>query len=168
MRELLVMRHAKSDWDAGAGDDLARPLAERGRAAAARLGRFLSAAGHAPGLAVCSPAARARETLEIAAVAGAWECAREVVAALYGGGVEGVVEAIRSIPDEQERVLLVGHEPVWSELVAHLVGGGAVEMPTAAVASVAFAAGGWAEVGEGRGTLSWLVNPRLLKRLQLE
>ncbi|MGH8513640.1 MAG: SixA phosphatase family protein, partial [Gammaproteobacteria bacterium] len=39
-RRLLVMRHAKSDWDSGAGSDFDRPLAKRGERDAPRMGRW--------------------------------------------------------------------------------------------------------------------------------
>lgn len=163
MRELLVMRHAKSDWGAGAESDLERPLADRGRKAAARVGRFLAAVDRVPSLVLCSPAARARETVEIAAVAGAWDSAVEIVEALYGGDCAGVVENLTQVAEEQLRVMVVGHEPVWSALVSRLVGGGGVAMPTAAVACVTFSECGWAEVAHGRGVLEWLVTPQLLR-----
>jgi len=166
MRELLVMRHAKSDWGAKAESDLERPLADRGRKAAARVGRFLAAVDRVPSLVLCSPAARARETAEIAAGAGGWGSALEIVDALYGGDCEGVVETLNQVAEEHPRVMVVGHEPTWSALVSRLVGGGRVAMPTAAVACVTFSECGWAEVATSRGVLEWLVTPRLLKALQ--
>jgi phosphohistidine phosphatase len=167
MRELLVMRHAKSSWDSGAEEDRQRPLTDRGRSAAALLGRFLTASDHAPDLVLCSPAARARETAEIAAVGGEWECPLEFLEDFYGGDPESVIEALREVPEEQNRVLLVGHEPTWSQLVARLVGGGSVAMPTAAVACITLADSRWSDVAPGRGELAWLVPPRLLKGLRL-
>jgi phosphohistidine phosphatase len=163
MRELLLMRHAKSDWDTGPGGDRERPLADRGVKTARRMGRLLTAAEHVPELVLCSPAVRARATLELAAEAGGWSCPVEVAEALYGGDVEAVIELLVRIPEQVTRALLVGHEPVWSQLAARLVGGGSLAMPTAAVACVGFAEGSWSEVGPGRGTLQWLVTPRLLK-----
>ena len=74
MPELLLMRHAKSDWGSGDEDDRARPLAERGRKAARRLGRFLTAAGQVPALVLSSPAVRALETARLAVAAGGWSC----------------------------------------------------------------------------------------------
>ena len=71
------------------------------------------------------------------------------------------------IPERVSRALVVGHEPVWSQLAARLVGGGRLAMPTAAVATIAFSEAGWSEVAPGRGELLWLVTPRLLKGLRL-
>lgn len=59
---LILMRHAKSSWDAAGMRDFERPLAPRGHDAADRMGRWLAETGHAPQAVLCSPARRARET----------------------------------------------------------------------------------------------------------
>ena len=74
---LVVIRHAKSDWDVDAADR-DRPLAKRGRRQAPPTGRWLAAQDLALDLAVVSPAARARQTWELVA---AQLAAREVVVA---------------------------------------------------------------------------------------
>jgi len=161
MRTLLVMRHAKSDRTPVEGGDRARPLAPRGRKAAARMGRFLADAGMVPDLVLSSPAERARRTVELAARAGAWACSVREEAALYEAEPSEIVGVIAAAPDTAERILLAGHEPVGSELVERLAGG-AVRMPTAAVACIAFDVGSWSEVAAGGGVLLWLVTPKLL------
>ena len=60
MPELLIMRHAKSDWGVGLASDRERPLAPRGVKAAKRMGKFLTKANAAPDLILSSPAVRAR------------------------------------------------------------------------------------------------------------
>ena len=70
---LIVFRHSKSDWSADyGGSDLERPLAKRGRKAARAAGRFL-AATEVPDSVICSPALRARATLDLASEARDWE-----------------------------------------------------------------------------------------------
>ena len=44
MKRLLLLRHAKSDWDSGAAADHERPLAARGRKSARAMGRFMGLA----------------------------------------------------------------------------------------------------------------------------
>lgn len=60
--KLILLRHAKSDWSTGTGDH-DRPLNERGRADAPRIGKWLGAQGYCPTRILCSTAARTRETL---------------------------------------------------------------------------------------------------------
>jgi phosphohistidine phosphatase len=164
MSQLLIMRHAKSDWEAAYGSDHDRPLAPRGVKAARLMGRLLAQRGQAPQLVITSTAVRARSTADLAAEAGGWQCRIEPNAALYDALPEAVVEALISKPDLPERVLIAGHEPTWSSLVSLLVGGGRVRMPTAAVACVEFD-GPWTELRPGCGQLRWLVTPKLAKGL---
>ncbi|HVG21430.1 MAG TPA: histidine phosphatase family protein, partial [Blastocatellia bacterium] len=64
MKTLLLLRHAKSDWDDPKLRDFDRPLAARGKRDAPRIGKALKERGPSPDLIVSSPAARARETIE--------------------------------------------------------------------------------------------------------
>ncbi|MCY3967357.1 MAG: histidine phosphatase family protein, partial [bacterium] len=66
MSVVIFLRHAKSDWHAGASTDIERPLNRRGRQAAAAVGKFLAEAGRVPDLVLCSPAVRTCQTLELA------------------------------------------------------------------------------------------------------
>jgi phosphohistidine phosphatase len=61
--KLILLRHAKSDWDDPLQDDHDRPLNARGRASAPAIGAWLVNEGHVPDLVLCSTAARTRETL---------------------------------------------------------------------------------------------------------
>jgi phosphohistidine phosphatase len=163
MPGLILLRHGKSDWDADyGGGDQDRPLARRGRKAAQRMGRFLARASQVPDAAITSPARRAKDTLRLAMEGGGWACPVRTAAALYGGGVSGLLAEVRSEPATTAVLLAVGHEPTWSEAVSAFIGGGEVRLPTGAVARIDFDVGGWDEVGPGTGVLVWSVAPRLL------
>jgi phosphohistidine phosphatase len=164
MPGLILFRHGKSDWDADyPGGDAARPLAPRGRKAAKRMGKFLARAGQAPDAAITSPAVRAEDTLRLATEGGDWTCPVRTAAPLYDGGVSGLLSEVRNEPATTDVLLAVGHEPTWSEAVSAFMGGGAVDLPTAAMARIDFDVGGWGEVGPGTGVLAWIVVPRLLE-----
>jgi phosphohistidine phosphatase len=163
MPALILLRHGKSDWDADdAGDDRARPLARRGRKAAQRMGRFMARAGQVPDAAITSPAVRAAETLRLAMAAGGWSCPLRAAAALYAGGVSGLLGEVQQEPTATGVLLAVGHEPTWSAALSALVGGGEVRFPTAALARIDFDVDRWDAVAPGMGVLAWLVVPRLL------
>jgi phosphohistidine phosphatase len=162
MRTLLVLRHAKSDWDTGV-DDVDRPLARRGRKASVRIGRFLALAGPRPNLVVSSSARRARETVERAAAAGGWDdVAIHITDALYEATPEGALDVIRSLPDSASTALIVGHEPTLSSLISKLTGGGQVTVVTGTLATLEFDASSWLDTDFGLATLSRLVPPRSL------
>ena len=161
---LIVLRHSKSDWSTDYGDsDLERPLAKRGRRAAKAVGRFLVAAGEVPDSVICSPAARAVATLALASEAWDFERPVRVTEALYGEGIEGLLEEVRGEPESTKLLMVVGHEPTCSQTVGVLMGSGVVRMPTAAMARVDLVVDEWGAVGPGTGVLSWLVVPRLVR-----
>jgi len=161
--ELLIMRHAKSDWGIGLSGDRERPLARRGTKAAKRMGKFLTGVEAVPGLILSSPAVRARTTAELANRAGKWGAPMEIVPSFYGGGCADVIEAIRTAGGLAERILVAGHEPTWSDLVSLLTGGSSVSMPTAAVACLRCDGTSWSRLAPGCAELQWLVTPRVVK-----
>lgn len=163
--DLLLLRHGKSDWEVPFESDEDRPLARRGRRAAELVGKTLERVDLVPDLVITSSALRARDTVERAADAGKWGCPVEVTEKLYGASPAGVLEVVRRLPPEVERVLLVGHEPTWSSFLAEAVGGGDFRFPTAALALVRFHVGGWDSVEPGTGELQWLLPPRLLQQI---
>lgn len=165
-KSVVLLRHGKSDWAADDGQDLARPLAERGRRSAAAVGRFLTAVGQVPDLVLCSPAVRARQTVDLASEAGAWACSVEICENLYAGDLSEIIGVLTTQSNDMGAVMLVGHEPTSSRLMADLIGGGRHRMPTAGLAGVEFDTDRWDHVGSGRGRLEWLVPSRLLLRAE--
>jgi phosphohistidine phosphatase len=159
---LILLRHGKSDWQADYGDDRSRPLAQRGRKAAKRMGRFLSRAGQVPDAAITSPAVRADDTLRLAMEGGGWTCPVRMAPALYRGGVPGLFGEVRNEPATTDVLLAVGHEPTWSEAVAALIGGGEIRFPTGALARIDLDVDAWDEIAPGTGVLAWTIGPRLL------
>lgn len=158
MARLILLRHAKSDWDADYGSDHDRPLNDRGTSAATAVGKLLTAMGQQPDLVVASSALRARTTAELAAEAGAWKAPIEVTTALYGAGVDEALEIIRSTDPAAGRAVFVGHEPTWSSLVRTITGG-SVRMATATAAGIDL--GTWGQCGPRTGQIAFVVPPRL-------
>ena len=65
MLTLSLLRHAKSSWDDSSQKDFDRALSKRGETAAPRVGAYMAQQGLAPDLVLCSPAVRARQTLDL-------------------------------------------------------------------------------------------------------
>jgi phosphohistidine phosphatase len=142
-RELLVLRHGKSDWSTDAASDFARPLALRGRKAVKRMGRWLREQRCLPDHIVSSPAKRARQTaLRACKFAG---ISKQLVVwdeRIYEAGAPDLLHVLAECPREKKRVMIVGHNPGFEDLVAYLAGD-RVEippdgklMPTAALARI--------------------------------
>lgn len=158
MKTLLVMRHAKSDWNAEFGGDHERPLNDRGIRSARIMGRVLAADGLAPDLVVTSTAVRARSTASLAKAAGGWDCEIILDSSLYGTGADVAVQSATSVADS-DRLMLVGHQPTWSILVSILTGERA-DMKTATVAAIDFDMDAWKDLPSVRGDLSAIYEPQ--------
>ena len=162
MKTILLLRHGKSDWNADYSQDHDRPLNKRGQKAARRMGRFIADSGVLPDRIVTSTAVRARTTLELAREAGGLTAPVRATSDLYGAGPSDLLHEIHQTDEEADVLLLVGHQPGWGETVSRLIGGGAVQFPTAALACVAVGVSRWRDVAFGRGELIWLVPPKSL------
>lgn len=155
--EIYLLRHAHAgDPNAWKGDDAVRPLSPKGRHQAERLGKFLAQAGFRADVVISSPRVRARETAEIvaSAIAAGVELDERVAA-------DFDVRALRELVNRSDsgRILFVGHDPDFSELLASLIDASAMPMPKGAIARIDFDAAPVA----GRGTLHWLIPPDALK-----
>lgn len=163
MKQLLLMRHGKSDWSTGRPDH-DRPLNRRGVAAAKAMGRALAAMEEAPELVISSTATRALTTAQLAIEAGRWDCRLEPAGSLYGTSAQGALEALLDADPDADSVMLVGHQPTWGNLVAHLTGA-SVAMKTATVAKIELYVRDWADALHARGELMMLLQPRSIGRL---
>lgn len=155
--ELHLLRHAHAGdpmkWH---GPDEVRPLSEKGRLQAERLGRFLAAAGFEPDAILTSPTLRALETARL--VATALGLPVRVDDALAGPLEIEALEAILSTAGDPRRPLLVGHDPDFSELAAALTG--LPELPVRKGALVRIDI--LRPIEPGSGLLRWLLPPDLL------
>lgn len=169
MRQLMLLRHAKSAWDDPALDDRDRPLNARGQLAAAGLRTVMETVGLRPDLVLVSPAVRTVQTL---AALTPWPKPApkvEMIEALYLADVERLMAIVRAIPADCAHVLVIGHNPGLHELAMQLPApdGPASEderrllegFPTGALAEFAVAAE-WAELRAGAGRLRRFVDPR--------
>lgn len=156
-RRLALVRHAKSDWPDGV-PDADRALADRGRRDAPAVGRWLRDELPPLDLVLCSAAARARQTWELAA-AELDPAPRLVVSQrLYGAPAGDLIAVVHDLPDEAACVALVGHNPGLEDL-AGLLSGTVVSLKTASVAVLRWT-GGWPAAGPAAGTLDAHAQPR--------
>ena len=166
-KRLILFRHGKSDWNAEFDRDHDRPVAERGIKAAKTMGKLLAAAAAVPDSVVTSSARRAHTTLQLAMAAGHWQSQTRITDDLYEATVERVMAVIHQEPDHHQSLMLVGHEPTWSELTTYLMGGGSVQVPTAALVCLEFDVATWKQVASRRGMLLWLLPPKLITKAKL-
>ncbi len=163
--ELLLLRHAKSDWHTGAQTDHARPLNERGRQAAPKMGRFMHRNDLIPDRILCSTAVRTRETCAGLQTMWPHTVPTDYVDAIYEARLEALLDTIAPCLRAGTRLLVVGHNPGMEKLLHHLVPSGAHPAmaqgyPTCTLAQIALPE---ASLAAGRGELLRL---EFVKRLK--
>jgi phosphohistidine phosphatase len=123
-RELLILRHAKSDWDAKAASDFERPLARRGKQVAREIGGWLFREGLVPDYVVSSPATRTRQTA--VTVCKAMNIGKERIVwdtDIYDASLAALLDVLGRCPAQSTSALLIGHNPGMEALVRHLSDG---------------------------------------------
>jgi phosphohistidine phosphatase len=165
MKILTLLRHAKSGWDDPVLRDFDRPLNPRGRRAARTIGREMRRLGLGFDRIVASPARRVVETLEeVAEAFGPLEPRYDE--RLYLATAEMLREVARETDDGVDRLLLVGHNPGFEELVLRvsaesaLRSEAAVKYPTATLAEMTLAGPSWRHLADGAATLTRFLRPR--------
>lgn len=171
MLTLLLLRHAKSNWDDPTLEDFDRPLSKRGAKAAPLIGSHLVKHALIPDLVLCSTAVRTRATLTL--VMNEFTEATPVVTyddALYMADAQTLLERIRTIKSHPAVVMLVAHNPGIHALALELIRSGpktnlrtlAMQFPTAALAHITFEAESWSRVAPATGELVDFILPRKL------
>lgn len=156
--ELYLLRHAHAgDPGAWTGPDERRPLSDKGEKQSERLGRFLAGIGFGLDAIITSPKVRAAQTARIVAEALGLPFVED---ARLGGEIDlGALESIVRDAGDPARVMVVGHDPDFGELVATLCSAAGVPMKKGALARIDVDR----PLRPGAGTLRWLVPPDLLR-----
>jgi len=139
-KEILLLRHGKSDWSSGVDDEF-RPLKDKGKRGAQRMGVWLLQEKLLPDFIISSPAERAMVTAEKAVKAMGLDPGMiHTDQRIYLAEVDDLLNVINSIPQHAQRILLVGHNPGLEELLLFLADSLPAEpengkwLPTAALA----------------------------------
>lgn len=174
MRQLLLLRHAKSSWDDPSLPDHDRPLNPRGRADAAAMGSEMRSLGLSPDIVLVSSARRTQETLALIEPFDDSPVI-DTVEALYLAPARKLLDLLHAMPETARSVLVISHNPGLHNLALALAGptamarGGidalrlAERYPTAALAEFAVATPWWG-LAEGNARLVRFVCPRDLPK----
>jgi phosphohistidine phosphatase len=163
MKTLLILRHAKTQSDAPAGDH-ARELTERGHYDAAAMGAYIHNLTDTPDAIIMSDATRARQTAEIVATAIDFTRPATVEPRIYAADLDTLLAVVRRIPDEVRSALIIGHNPGFEELAGALADNHdmGIRLPTSGLALLEFDVERWDAAREGTGRLREVATPRTI------
>jgi len=120
-RELIILRHCKSDWDNNHHQDGQRPLSQRGVDNAKKIGEWLRKKSMFPELVLCSTAVRAQQTLNIINVSlNVSEHKIQLHKGLYLASMATLQNYLRKVDSSCQSVMVVGHNPGLDYLVDHI------------------------------------------------
>ena len=161
-KSVILFRHGKSDWDAQYDSDHDRPLAKRGIRDAKRMGKFLSKRAEVPELILSSTALRTRETTKLAMEAGNWDVGIELEKKIYEASLEEIINIIKSQDDKYNSICLVGHEPLFSNIITLIDNKKKMKFPTASMARINFFTSDWKKVilDPNKCKLDWFYKPK--------
>ncbi len=153
MRHLFLMRHAKAKQGSGDMTDHQRPLSKRGRRQAAAMAVPLQRWRALEGMVYSSDATRTRETLDEIAGQLTELSQPELLAerarldeALYTFDGQALLAWLKHLPDEADRVLVIGHNPALLELAEWLCGEAPGDLPTGGLLHLTLKEASWQSV----------------------
>jgi phosphohistidine phosphatase len=166
MRQLLLLRHAKSSWGEPGLNDHDRPLDAEGQAAASSMRAALESLGLAPALILVSSARRTRETLErLEPLPGNPRVVK--TNELYLANPRQILDQIAESPAEVGSIMIIAHNPGLHDLAMTLIGAHGVSLgqpgtmriargfPTGALAEFSVA-GSWRSLPQGARLVRFL------------
>jgi phosphohistidine phosphatase len=171
MRRLLLFRHAKAERSLPGAPDRDRPLVERGRKDAAKIGAYIASHHLMPDRIMVSPAARTQETWKACASAFKKEPGATSVEKLYDATQHTIFGVITDAPASAHTLMVIGHNPGLHELALMLIASGDVEarerlrekLPTSGLIIIDFAFDDWNRLHPQSGRLERFVSPKSLE-----
>ena len=162
MKTLLLIRHAKSSWDAPGLSDADRPLNDRGKKDAPEMAKRLKKRGLSIDQFISSTAKRARKTAKY--FAEEFDVKKEdikEVEDLYMANTPGFVKTIEETKKKHDIIALFSHNPGITEFANSLTHVRIDDMPTCSVFAVKADVENWKEFTEGEKLFWFFDYPKL-------
>jgi len=167
VKSLTLLRHAKAGWGEPSQRDFDRPLDERGRRAAPRMGLYLRTEGMRFDRVVVSPSVRTLETLALLEEGYGAKLTEMEDERVYLASSDTLLALVHDLPDEWDNVMFIGHNPGFEDLGLRLAGHGPDRLmsllegvlPTAALIEITFDVNHWGDVRPGEGVLVRFARP---------
>jgi len=156
MKRLFIVRHAKSSWDYQDIADFDRPLKLKGISDAHQMATRLIARKVQPELIISSPANRALHTGIILAQSLGYDLSKlQLQRAFYETLVEDAMAIITQTPNSINNLMIVGHNPTWTNLTNYLMDSYIDNIPTCGVVCLEVQSSGWEALAERKHHLEF-------------
>lgn len=165
MKKIHLLRHAKSSWKNEALADIDRPLNKRGIRSCRFMAQHIYDAGCRFKNVFCSPAVRARSTIElISSHLPIKDVQWQIDEELYGCGSEGLLEWCRSLDESISELLIIGHNPTLTVFCNRLSNSNISNIPTCGYVQLTIRNDcRWQEISEASAELTAFLKPKELK-----
>lgn len=167
VKNLYLLRHGKSDW-AKQADDFHRPLKNRGKRGAQKIGLWLAKHNEIPDHVISSSAVRAVATADKACKVMGFDCKHiERLDRVYMASPDELIAVINTVPENIKRLLIVGHNPGLEQLLILLaaqkvkIPADGKVLPTATLAILTYE-GLWNDIGANKLQLREIIRSREL------
>jgi phosphohistidine phosphatase len=161
MKQLLLVRHAKSSWDDPSLSDFDRPLNDRGKNDAPEMAKRLSDKKIKIDRFVSSPAKRARQTCKY--FAKEFDVKKKSVVLeprLYEATEGNFYEVVKAFKDKWDSVAIFSHNPGITAFANALTTTRVDDMPTCSVFAVKVDAKKWKDFREAKKEFLFLDYPK--------
>lgn len=160
-KQLLLIRHAKSDWDIIKLSDFERPLNSRGEKNAPEMAKRLLKRGKVPHQIVSSPAVRALSTARIFAKT-LGKSKSEIIQEpeIYEALPSTLMDIINNLDNKFSFTALFGHNPGITEVVTKLCNKDLYNIPTCGMVLIQFPFDDWDLVSSGTGEIVFYDYPK--------
>lgn len=159
-KQLLIIRHAKSDWAQNVSD-FNRPLNKRGESNAPEMSKRLVRKNIYPKQLVSSPALRAITTAKyFADVLGIKKSDIIKEPDIYDALTQTLLDVVNKLDNQSDFTALFGHNPSLTQLVNDLSGANIYNIPTCGMALLKFPFDNWEMVSRGTGELIFFDYPK--------
>ncbi|MCQ2974197.1 MAG: histidine phosphatase family protein [Bacteroidales bacterium] len=159
MKNLYLMRHAKSDWTNDIVDDSDRVLNYIGHKQARIVAEEINKKNIKFDTIICSPVKRAQQTAEI--IKNNTNFEKEIIEkqCFYFSNIKEVIQVIKNLDDNISTPLLIGHNPIWSKLV-NLLSKSNIYLDTANLVALTTNANSWKDADTFQ--LDFIIKPQNL------
>lgn len=161
MKNLYLIRHAKSDWGDESKSDFERGLNKRGQKAILTMAHALKEKKVMPDLILSSSAKRAQLTAEGLAKEIGYRGKIKYIDALYMAETLDVISIIKEIKDKYDNVFIIGHNPETTELTDLMLDDYIDNVPTLGIVALKLPIKHWQKLKPEKVKLKFFIYPKM-------